>query len=173
MSNEKDAVRWPIRPDHITNDAGLAGTGIITTYLLQAFQSEICDSISFHPPTTILEFDKDGKQDHRTDSPLLKYAINPACKHFRGLELTCAHVLVLEHDTQGNSKEGPCCRLCDRCYAHIVHGMHKDGLTISDILSRQSQDVCFNGIEAIVRDSLLEPIIHDGRLVLQYNCPFL
>jgi hypothetical protein len=118
-----DEGPWPFRPRHITNDGStsaaddprktLEGTGIITNRHLQGIQSQICQELRH--PTTIVEFTLDGMAV-RTDSPLLTYAIHPACREFRRFNI----------GPEGAA--GHLCLDCDSCHARLIWGLSKAGL---------------------------------------------
>jgi signal transduction histidine kinase len=154
--------RWPIIPDHITNDGEgstnpelklLTGVGIISNKQLQGLQSSIC--INLGNPTTIIEFSPDGKPV-RTDSQSLDYFLHPSCRKFRGLTGV------------------KYCYKCDDTHALLFHGLSKANLEaeISSRLANSPSIQAYDYVPGIVKPSIRKCCLTD-RLYLEYDCPQL
>ena len=163
-----DERQWPFRAQHITSDgehygddnplSKLVGTGIITNHHLQGVQSQICHNLNH--PTTIVEFAPDGTPV-RTDSPLLTYAIHPACQRFRTF------------NTVRPGSAGHLCLTCDSCHARLMWGLSKTHIKSELTHNQETKPECLERLYSGVPACSFEPREIAGRVYLQYDCPLL
>ena len=150
-------AKWPLKPDHITNDGErhedsplrkLTGVGIISNEYLQGIETSMCANIE--NPTTIVEFSPSG-EPVRTDSRLLYLATHPPC----GLFQKCTH-----HEL---------CLDCDYRHASLLRGLTREDLNLR-VEER---------IERFVEAASRTPGQHFAfvkdaeRSYLEYDCPLL